>query len=127
MNSYSISQNIRVNLKIIGCDFDLNSWLYQKNYSHIRIELQERKNRDDLLRVISEADLGVNLVRNPEYDLGTKVFDYIACGIPIFNYFDHTNNFTDYFKNHFHNSNLRSTVVYSRTKNILKYRGYLLK
>ncbi len=41
--------------------------------------------------------MGIALIRDPDYDFGTNVFDYIALGLPVLNYFSKPNPFTDYF------------------------------
>lgn len=39
----------------------------------------------------------MTILRDPSYDFGTKVYDYIALGLPVVNYFCEPNSFTDYF------------------------------
>jgi hypothetical protein len=43
------------------------------------------------------ADFGLTIIRDPSYEFGTKIYDYIALGLPVVNYFDTANNFTRYF------------------------------
>lgn len=50
-----------------------------------------------LFKQMLSADYGLTIIRDPLYELGTKVYDYIALGLPVVNYFDEPNNFTDYF------------------------------
>ena len=53
--------------------------------------------RSCLFDAIASCDYGLSIVRDPDYEFGTKIFDYIALGLPIVNYFDAPNNFTRYF------------------------------
>lgn len=92
-------------VQLIGSDYSKNKWiklwLKDKGINNIEIEFIERLNRKDMYQKLLVADLSLLIVRDPSYEFGTKVYDYILCGLPIFNYFSERNNFTDYFQGHF--------------------------
>lgn len=65
--------------------------------NHKKIKMSPRMPYSKLLPIISEADLGLCVIRNENYDFGTKIFDYIALGIPIYDCFGPSSIFRDYF------------------------------
>lgn len=58
-----------------------------RKYNNIICNVYDFLSRDILLEKISNYDIGIVLLRDQEYEFGTKIFDYIICGIPIFDYF----------------------------------------
>jgi len=101
--------NSKYELTIVAADEAANSWitdwLSDNNIQNVRIKFLPRVSRSDLYKLIIEHDHGVSIIRDPDYDFGTKVFDYIACGKPIFNYFKNHNNFTLYFDGYLTHNN----------------------
>ena len=93
------SQTIKVQL--IGSNEEKNRWvggfLCEISNGRARLEFLPRMNRKELYRTIVKADYGLTIVRDSSYEFGTKVYDYIALGLPVVNYFDKPNNFTRYF------------------------------
>lgn len=88
-------------IQLIGSDQECNAWVveYFKDQTNGkgRVEILPRMKEQELFKKMLNADYGLTIIRDPLYDLGTKVYDYIALGLPIVNYFDEPNNFTDYF------------------------------
>ena len=84
-------------IQLIGSSMDRNDWikcyLLNKNYNNITIQILPRMEKMEMYEVILKADMCLTVVRDPDYEFGTKVFDYILCGKYIFNYFDNENNF----------------------------------
>lgn len=93
--------NKQLTIKLIGSDKVNNNWVseYFKNETKGRgtAEILPRMNEEDLFTLMLNADYGLTIIRDPAYDLGTKIYDYIALDLPVINYFDEPNNFTDYF------------------------------
>lgn len=91
-------KNIRINL--IGSARSSNQWIatYLNEISDglAELDIQPKIGRRELYKVLASSDFGISIVRDPSYELGTKVYDYIALGIPVVNYFDTPNNFTNY-------------------------------
>jgi|TARA_Y100000780_G_C13673681_1_gene413379 flavodoxin len=86
---------------LIGSNEDSNSWV-EEFFSQLtsgngEVKIIPRMHKKELYITMLSADYGLSIVRNPDYELGTKVYDYIALGLPIVNYFDEPNNFTNYF------------------------------
>lgn len=91
-------------IKLFGSNRLENEWVV--DYVNVlskgrgRVEILDRLSKSELYKKMAECDVGVSVVRDPDYELGTKVFDYIALGLPILNYFYQPNPFTDYFNNY---------------------------
>ncbi len=128
---YQQYTNINIILTLVGANTQENNWVYkyikQKNYKNITFYLLDRVQKKELYSLILKHDIAIALIRDPDYDFGTKVFGYILCSKPIFNYFDVDNNFTKYFKNYFtlgesifSNSFLRSDLLEKEKENLLK-------
>lgn len=91
----------RLKLNLIGSNPGENAWVADyffrvsggRGYTEIFPMLDERS----LFKLLSQSDYGIAIVRDPAYEFGTKVYDYIALGLPIVNYFDNPNSFTKYF------------------------------
>lgn len=94
-------QDKKLKLQLIGSDKDKNQWIndYLKKISKGRatLEILPRMSRDELYKTMAQANYGLTILRDPSYDYGTKIYDYIALGLPVINYFDEPNNFTKYF------------------------------
>jgi len=128
---YNQYTNINITLTVVGANAQENNWIHkyikQKNYKNITFHLLDRIQKNELYALILEHDMAITIIRDPDYDFGTKVFDYILCNKPIFNYFDTNNNFTKYFKNYFavdkpifSASFLRSDLLEKDKENLLK-------
>lgn len=88
-------------IELIGSSPEANDWTidYFNKITAGRgvINILPRMNEEELFKQMLNADFGLTIIRDPLYDLGTKVYDYIALGMPVVNYFDVPNNFTNYF------------------------------
>lgn len=91
-------------IKLIGSDFLENEWAinYVKALSTdmSNLYITKRMSGSELMVEIANSDYGVCVLRDPTYEFGTKVFDYIFFNLPIVSYFDTPNNFTKYFNEH---------------------------
>ncbi len=119
-------------VRLVGSDPLINNWVgdYVRYVSSGfgRVEMLGRVDKDGLYRILSEADLAISLIRDPNYEFGTKVFDYIAMSVPVFNYFDSENNFTRFF-NRYLDVGFgcdKDIVSISRLDAINKYRDKLI-
>ncbi|WP_297442329.1 hypothetical protein [Sulfurimonas sp.] len=99
-------------LKLIGSNIGKNKWIQdwiiKNSLNNIKIEFLPRMNRKEMYEEILLADYGIAVIRDPNYDFGTKVFDYILCRIPILDYFESKNNFVDFFQDQLTSSNNKS-------------------
>jgi hypothetical protein len=108
-------------IKIFGADKLSNSWLNryveESSFGRGDVVIFDRLPKDQLYREISKCDIGISVLRDPKYEFGTKVFDYLALGLPILNYFDEPNAFTEYFDGYldvpFNNSRKQIDIVRS--------------
>ena len=96
---YGKDRNLLV--RLVGSNAEKNAWVipYFRDITcgTGSVEILPRMERSCLFDAIASCDYGLSIVRDPDYEFGTKIFDYIALGLPIVNYFDAPNNFTRYF------------------------------
>ncbi len=94
--------NRHINLNILGANQASNAWvndyIQSKNYQTISFKLCDRMPKQEMYQAILSSDIAISLIRDTNYDFGTKVFEYILCQTPIFNYFESPNPFSRYFK-----------------------------
>lgn len=92
------NSNHQFKLLFIGTD-NITKELFQINsFKNICVEFKEKESYRYCINSIKKSDVGILLLRNEEFEYGTKVFDYIAVGIPIFDLFDHNKSFYSNFK-----------------------------
>lgn len=86
-------------IQVVGADENKNSWLkeYVKNYENIEYKYISRVDKLEMYSLLKSSDFALVVIRDPDYDYGTKIFDYIACDLKVVNYFTESNEFTDYF------------------------------
>lgn len=96
---YAFSDSLII--RLIGCDPQKNQWAcdFFKKLTNGKgcVEILKTMQKQQLYEAMISCDYGISLLRDPDYEFGTKVFDYIALGLPVVNYFDSPNRFTDYF------------------------------
>jgi hypothetical protein len=90
-----------IKIILIGSSVESNQWLndYFSKLTNGRgvVEILPRMGREELYSTMAKSDFGITILRDPSYDFGTKIYDYIALGLPVVNYFEEPNNFTRYF------------------------------
>lgn len=85
---------------LVGCEPQANRAYFEKFYPEIQYQICDRVSYLKALQMASECDYGICLVRNEDYEYGTKVFDYIYLKLPILDIFDQNKNFYLYFKDY---------------------------
>ncbi|KQZ12882.1 hypothetical protein ASD44_01465 [Mesorhizobium sp. Root554] len=98
-------------LKIFSVDPKRNDWIREyiseRNIKNINFESYRSIERLDLLEEIVKSDYGISIVRDQNYEFGTKVFDYLVCGLKILDYIEKDGgSYAKYF-NRFFSENLR--------------------
>lgn len=63
-----------------------------------QVEFVPRRPYEESIQFASKADIGICIIRDEDLDFGTKVFDYIGLGLPIFNCFQKGSNFSTFFQ-----------------------------
>lgn len=53
----------------------------------------------EAIKIAAKANMGLCVIRDEKFDLGTKAFDYIGLGLPIYNCFQNDSNFSQFFSN----------------------------
>lgn len=91
----------KLKLCLIGSDKEQNSWtidyFFKITNGRGTVEIKDRLQGELLYHELLQADYGLVILRNPDYEFGTKIYDYIALNLKTVNYFDEPNNFTKYF------------------------------
>lgn len=93
-----------VSLTLIGCDLEQNSWVYdfcRDDSINISVEVRPRMGYEKVIEFVRCSDLGIVVVRDESYELGTKMFDYVACGIPVLDVFCSNSPFKSFFSSCF--------------------------
>lgn len=49
------------------------------------------------VEIAADKDIGICIVRDEEIEFGTKIFDYIGLGLPVFDCFEPDSNFREFF------------------------------
>lgn len=75
-----------------------NIMLQMRPLEHLVVHSVPRVEYHEALSLAAEATAAVIVIRNEDYDFGTKVFDYIGLGLPILDSFDHNKHFFQTFK-----------------------------
>ena len=125
-------KNKNTTIKLVGSDIKSNSWIQEwiikQHITNIKIELLPRMNKTDMYKEILQATYGLAVIRDPSYDFGTKVFDYILCEIPIFDYFDSDNNFKIFFINQLNSAKIYDfNTSFLREELLNKEKSHLIK
>lgn len=58
-----------------------------EKYINIECNVFDFVGRDEIINIIEGYDIGVVMLRDQNYEFGTKIYDYIMCGVPIFDCF----------------------------------------
>lgn len=64
-------------------------------------QINERVPYKDVLRIAAGCDCGLAVIRNEDFDYGTKIYDFIGLGIPLLDTFDHGKDFFRTFSEYF--------------------------
>ncbi|MGU5725788.1 hypothetical protein [Aeromonas caviae] len=93
--------SVKTKIKLIGSCEESNRWVvdyYEKISGGLgHVIFLPRMSEVQLYENMVDADYGLTIIRDPNYDFGTKIYDCIALELPVVNYFDKPNNFTNYF------------------------------
>lgn len=88
----------KVELYLIGSEININKKIIQENQMVENTYLMKRMPYKDAIKLASTCDIGICILRNEDFEFGTKVFDYIGLGLPIIDCFDHSASFYNFFK-----------------------------
>ena len=86
-------------INVYGADKEANQWVFSflKKYHNIELILHPRLAQKELYEALSFSDIYISVIRDPSFDYGTKIFEYISFEKPVLNYFSADNNFLEYF------------------------------
>lgn len=91
-------------LTLIGCDFERNAWISdfcQMEGFGFSVEIRARMDYAHVVDFIRQSNLAVVVLRDESYELGTKMFDYVACGVPVLDVFCPDSPFKKFFSSCF--------------------------
>lgn len=104
----------RIDFLLIGADARLNNEVinsFKYAFERLNVKICEQISYEEIVSMIRDSDLAVAIIRDTDYDYGTKIFDYIASGIPILDYYDDASPFKEYFKGCF-DTDYNESVAY---------------
>lgn len=96
----------KIEINLIGSDYCSNKWIEDLVDDNFKFNFFNRMNKNELYTELNKADIFLTVVRDEQYELGTKVYEYIAFGKPVFNYFSEVNQFVEYFDGAFDVNNV---------------------
>lgn len=92
---FSISTQLFTNklnkivVEVVGDTLSREIVEYAKSIN-IELKSQPRVSKSEIPSLLLRFDVGIVLLRNADYEFGTKVFEYVANGLPIFNLYPDT-------------------------------------
>lgn len=118
-------------ISVYGNSKEQNEWvnffIEDNNIDNVIFINEDSLDRLSILKNIIDSDYGITILRDYKYDLGTKIFDYIACGKKVLTYPFTLNSFTEYFKSDLHGGlETEFRATYLRSRMIEKKREYIL-
>ena len=120
------NKNKSISIQLIGTEKDEIEKIVSDMKLDKIVTFLPKQDHKKALGIAVTSDVGICLVRDENYELGTKAFDYIGLGIPILDIFDHTKNFYNYFKEYIIKiEDIEYLHKYSPPKEL--YRGYIFK
>ncbi|MDC7717900.1 hypothetical protein PQU95_11825 [Vogesella sp. DC21W] len=109
---------------LIGCS-SLTVQLLERYGMASFLKIYNRMPYDQAINILKNASVGVCAVRDQKTEFGTKIFDYIGCGLPVFDSFDTESNvhhmFSDYLLSDFSDDSSFFRVSNSIRENAYKY------
>ena len=121
-------------IRLIGSDPIANSKIVgvASVFKNLSIEICPRQNRDSVTESLKASHIAIAIIRDDEYELGTKVFDYVAMGVPILDVFDKKSKFRQYFSGCFDTDYdpliaRQRAEDYSRKSQLYRYGDILLE
>lgn len=78
-------------------------------FPNITITRKAPVNPESFVDFFGGYDLGLAIIRDPDYDFGTKIFDYAQAGLPIVDYFDEETDLKRFFAGAFDTDTIAST------------------
>ena len=108
-------------IRVVGASQAANEWLnnYVKNFKNINYEYISKVEKKELYSILKSSDYAIAIIRDPNYDYGTKIFEYIASGIKVLNYFPNENNFVNNFSGCF------DTSKCNYNKSVIREEGFI--
>ncbi len=82
---------------MVGAELYGNS-LLKKDFPQVKIDIIPRVTSQEALLLVAKSHFGIVLIRNEDFDFGTKIFEYIGLGITPFGIFDKNRSFYNFFK-----------------------------
>lgn len=91
-------ENKEFSFIFIGCDKSLNNKIFEDLQIIDKVTFLPRMPYEEAMIYIQKSDAGITLVRNEYLEYGTKIFDYIGSGKPVWALTDKSQPFYAEFK-----------------------------
>lgn len=88
--------DLNADYKIFFIGADAETCSKFSNDAHVN--LLPKMSYKEAINFVSDAQMAILSIRDEDFDFGTKVFDYIALGITMYDCFDHKKTFYNFFK-----------------------------
>ncbi|HDR7514040.1 hypothetical protein [Bacillus mobilis] len=116
----------KIKITFIGSDLILHQKLICEVGLNNQVEFIEKRPYFEALEIAASHDIGICLVRNEEIEFGTKMYDYIALEIPVYDWFEDNKEFKIYFRSFLTKSagekvDFSKKNLYSRERIFLSY------
>lgn len=92
------NENKSFQILMIGCDIDLNKQIFKEFQIEDKVEFLPRMSYEQAMNCVMKSDVGLTLIRDEFLDYGTKIFDYIGMGKPVWVLADKSMPFYEEFK-----------------------------
>lgn len=117
---------------MVGCDKHSNKKLFEELQLNNNVTFIDRVSYEEAMRYISLSDIGMTLIREDFLEYGTKIFDYIGMGKPVWAIYDRSLPFYKEFKDFLITDitklpkiTNKDIAAYSRTNRFKKFKEIL--
>ena len=90
----------KIEITFYGTDEITKNIVQSKTFKHLKFKLENSIPYNEIRKTINNYNFAILLLRNDDFEYGTKVYDYIGFGLPIYNIFNSNSLFYSKFKNY---------------------------
>lgn len=127
-----VKQNKAYHFTLIGCNEQLNQKIFQNLRITKHVTFLTPMPYEQAIKHIEKCDVGITLVRNEYLEYGTKIFDYIGLGKPVWALVDKSQPFYMEFKdflitenNFFPKLDINSITIHQRSYQYQKFLEFI--
>jgi len=107
-------------IHLIGSDIYENNWISEyierNDFKNLSVKFSGRMDKDSMYKLMSDSFCAVTIIRDPSYDFGTKIYDYLALNLKYLDYFEEDNEYNSYFAEYsdLNNSEIKMPITIIR-------------